>query len=131
MTKQAQNNQADDDCDNEDDLTSATQPDSAASSAAPGLSLGNVRRKESSFAAVVSDLQVGESASRVHHLNQQMTLAEMQRDMREMKAMITNNVRPSITVAKKRTGGEYRVETGETITTAGRVYLLVIVTRTA
>lgn len=90
-----------------------------------------MRQRSSSFAAVVSDLEVGESASRVHMLNEDMTLAQMRDDMKEMKAMISNNARPSVTMAKQRTGGEYRIETGETITTSGRVFLLVIVTRTA
>lgn len=115
-----------------DSLTSSTQPDSQLSDDGvtnAGLGLKKVRQKMSSFAAVVSDLAIGESASRTHMLNDSMTLAQMRQDMSEMKAMISNNVRPSVAVAKKRTGGEYRVETGETITTGGRVYLLVIVTR--
>ena len=89
------------------------------------------RRRESSFAAVVSDLEVGESASRTHFLNQDMTLADLARDMAEMKAMIRNNAQPAVVAARKRTGGQYRVESGETITQGGNVYLLVIVTRTA
>jgi hypothetical protein len=89
------------------------------------------RRRDSSFSSVVSDLEVGESASRTHFLNPDMTLAKMHEEMREMKSMIANNARPAITAAKQRTGGEYRIETGETITTAGRVYLLVIITRIA
>jgi len=93
--------------------------------------LKGLRRKSSSFSAVVCDLSVGESASRVHLLNPDMTLAEMHAEMRDLKATISNNARPSITQAKQQTGGEYRIETGETVTTAGRFYLLVIVTRTA
>lgn len=111
------------------DDTSATQPDLAAQDQHALKPKGKGQRKESSFAAVVADLEVGQSASRVHHLSSEMTLAEMQRDMREMKAMIANNAKPSVNIARQRTGGEYRIETGETITTGGRVFLLVIVTR--
>lgn len=89
------------------------------------------RRRESSFAAVVADLEVGESASRTHYLNPDMTLAELARDIHEMKAMIRNNAQPAVVAARKRTGGQYRVESGETISQAGNVYLLVIVTRIA
>lgn len=89
------------------------------------------RRRESSFAAVVTDLEVGESASRTHYLNPEMTLADLARDIHEMKAMIRNNAQPAVVAARKRTGGQYRVETGETISQGGNVYLLVIVTRTA
>lgn len=120
----------DDDWDSEEAATtSATQPDQAAN----GLSPASLRKrtKESSFSSVVADLAVGESASRVHHLNQSMTIGEFERDLSEMKSMIANNARPSVKTAQARTGGQYRVETGETITAAGRIYLLVIVTRTA
>lgn len=86
-------------------------------------------KRQSSFAAVVADLAVGDSATRSHTLNQGMTLAEFERDLKEMKSMIDNNVRPALVNAKKLTGGEYRVETSQTITTAGRIYLLAIVTR--
>lgn len=115
----------------EEGLTSATQPDLDAQDRHALKPKAKGQRRESSFAAVVADLEVGQSASRVHHLNSEMTLAEMQRDMREMKAMIANNAKPSVNIARQRTGGEYRVETGETITTAGRVFLVVIVTRVA
>lgn len=88
-------------------------------------------QKSSSFTAVVSDLEVGESASRTHALNENMTLAEFQRDMSDMKDQISNNVRPLVRKAQEATGGTYRVETSQTITTSGRIYLLAIVTRTS
>lgn len=88
-------------------------------------------KKSSSFTAVVTDLEVGESASRTHPLNENMTLAELQRDLSEMKDQISNNVRPLVRKAQEATGGTYRVETSQTITTSGRIYLLAIVTRTA
>ncbi len=89
------------------------------------------RVKSSSFAAAVADLEIDESTTRTHNLNPNMTLAELSRDIREMKAQISNNARASINIARERTGNEYRVEAGESITTGGRVYLHVIVTRIA
>ena len=89
------------------------------------------RVKSSSFAAAVADLEIDESTTRTHNLNPNMTLAELSRDIREMKAQISNNARASINIARERTGNEYRVEAGESITTGGRVYLHVIVTRVA
>ena len=121
MTNQAQASAQTDDWDEDEQDTTAAVTQKALKT--------TTRRKESSFSSVVSDLDIGESASRTHFLNQDMTLAKMHQEMREMKAMISNNARPAVSAAKQRTGGEYRIETGETITTAGRVYLLVIVTR--
>ena len=121
MTNQAQASAQTDDWDEDEQDTTAAVTQKALKT--------TTRRKDSSFSSVVSDLDIGESASRTHFLNQDMTLAKMHQEMREMKAMISNNARPAVSAAKQRTGGEYRIETGETITTAGRVYLLVIVTR--
>lgn len=89
------------------------------------------KAKSGSFSAMVADLEVGQSATRTHQLNEGMTLLELASEMREMKAMISNNARPSIAMAKERTGNDYRVETAESITTGGRVYLHVIATRIA
>ena len=88
------------------------------------------RTKSSSFSATVADLKLGECATRTHFLNPKMTLAELARDMAEMKAQILNNARPSVKIARERTGNDYRIETSESITTGGRIYLHVIVTRT-
>ena len=93
------------------------------------LTGSKARTKSGSFAAAVADLEVGDCATRTHTLNDQMTLAELARDMREMKDQISNNARSSVRIAQERTNNQYRVETGETITTSGRVYLNVIVTR--
>ena len=115
------------------DPTSNTQPVPGADDE-PKVNLltgKKVRQKSSSFASVVADLDIDESACKAHMLDKDMTLAKLSSSMSEMKTMVGNNARPSVAIAKKRTGNEYRIETGETLTTGGRIYLLVIVTRIA
>lgn len=91
----------------------------------------NKPKKQSSFVAVLCDLDVGGSAVRNHSPNADITLAQLAEELSEMKAMISNNVRPSVRIATEKTGFTYSVETSQTITSAGRVYVQVIVTRTA
>ena len=106
-----------------------TLPTSAVSTVNATAKPSKPRRKESSFASVLTDLEVGESASRVQVVDDRDRLSDVIDNMRTMKAALSNNTRPSVAAAKERTGGEYRVETGEMFSTAGRLYLLVIVTR--
>lgn len=91
----------------------------------------NKAKKQSSFVAVLCDLDVGGSAVRNHSPNTDITLTQLAEELSEMKAMISNNVRPSVRIATEKTGFTYSVETSQTITSAGRVYVQVIVTRTA
>lgn len=87
-------------------------------------------KKQSSFVAVLCDLDVGSSAVRNHSPHPMMTLTQLAEELSEMKAMISNNVRPSVRIATEKTGFTYSVETSQTITSTGRVYVQVIVTRT-
>lgn len=88
-------------------------------------------KKQSSFVAILCDLDVGSSAVRNHSPHPMMTIAQLAEELSEMKAMISNNVRPSVRIATEKTGHTFAVETSQTITTTGRVYVQVIVTRTA
>lgn len=88
-------------------------------------------KKNSSFVAVLCDLEVGGTAVRNHSPHHLMTLAQLQEELSEMKAMISNNVRPSVRIATEKTGHQFSVETSQSITGTGRVYVQVIVTRTA
>ncbi len=88
-------------------------------------------KKQSSFVAVLCDLDVGGSAVRNQSPNADITLTQLAEELSEMKAMISNNVRPSVRIATEKTGFTYSVETSQTITSAGRVYVQVVVTRTA
>lgn len=119
------------DWDEEEHPTSSTQtvPPKGEEPRLNALTGKPVRSKSSSFASTVADLDIDESACKAHMLAADMTLATLSKNMSEMKTMVGNNARSSVAVAKKRTGNEYRVETAETLTTGGRVYLLVIVTR--
>lgn len=87
------------------------------------------RMRSSSFAAMVSDLEVGDSASRVHRINPDMTLEEVAENMSEMKDMMRNNAAPAVKAARTRTGGAYSIEVGDMVMPGGRMYLVVVVTR--
>lgn len=95
-----------------------------------GVSIPEQRVREGSFASSVSALDVGESVSRIHTLNEDMTLKELREELRDIKAMVRSNVTPAVTAAKKRTGGSYSIEVSETITPGANVYLVAIITRT-
>lgn len=88
-------------------------------------------KKQSSFVAILCDLDVGASAVRNHSPNADITLSQLAEELSEMKAMISNNVRPSVRIATEKTGFSFTVETSQTLTPTGRVYVQVIVTRTA
>lgn len=120
--------------DDDDATTSSTYLDQDATS--PTVDNGVMddlikpRRRESSFASVVSDLAVGESASKTYPVPHNVTLGELNEHISKAKATLRNNAQPAMVAARKRTNGQYRIETGETITQAGNLYLLVIITRT-
>lgn len=120
------------DQDDEEQSTSNVQPDSQAH-AIRTLPLGHAKRRtrSSSFVAVLSDLGIGESASRPHALADDMTLAYLRDNLSELKSLVANNIKASVATAAKETDGKYRVSTGEVITTDGRIFIVAIVTRTA
>lgn len=88
------------------------------------------RQRNFSFAAAVTALEVGESASRVHTPNEHLTLKQMREGIREGKERVRNNCTSAVTAAKKRTGGTYTIEVSETFTPGGNFYLIGIITRT-
>jgi hypothetical protein len=89
------------------------------------------RRKESSFAAVLSDLEVGESACRPILLTPESTATTPYHEtIKALKVKLHNNSRQAVETAMNRTGGKYRIESSETCTASGHIYVLLIVTRT-
>lgn len=82
-----------------------------------------------SFASQVSALNPGESVSRIHSPNENLTLKELRAELSEMKAMVRNNTTPAVTAARRTTGGSYTIETSETITPGGSIFIVCIVTR--
>lgn len=88
-------------------------------------------RRSTSFATQVTELEVGESVSRVSPIPDTMSLHELQQAMPTMRQALRNNTTPSVRQAMARTAGEYRIEVADTRTASDRFYLVAIVTRTA
>jgi hypothetical protein len=85
--------------------------------------------RHSSFTSVLCDLAVGASATKTHTLDEDMALGWLIESLGDMKKVIANNCRPSITQARRKTGFNYGVETSHTLTASGRIFLHVVVTR--
>ena len=88
-------------------------------------------QRSSSFAAMVSDLEPDQSASRVHRVNPDMSVAEFMAELKGIKDMVRNNVAPAVANAKRKTMGTYSVEVSEVLMPSGMIYVLAIVTRTS
>lgn len=89
------------------------------------------RKRSSSFASVISDLDVGETASRAVRVDQSLTLAEYTERYAALREALRNNVAPSVRQAKLRTGGEYSVEVVDTLTPSRSLFIVALVTRIA
>ena len=86
-------------------------------------------RKESSFSAVVGDLQIGECASRAQAVPGSITVSEMAEQLTSFKAKLLNNSTPAIRSAMRTEGGKYTTSVSETVTTGGDIFLVLIVKR--
>lgn len=91
----------------------------------------NKNSKTSSFSAQVQDLEVNQSACRVHRANPDMTLAEFTENLRDIKEMMRNNVASTMKLARQKTGGTYSSEVSEVVMPSGSIFVLLIITRTA
>lgn len=86
-------------------------------------------RRQSSFMAVLADLEVGESASRV------VRWADLNRDeaadggLRDAKERLRGTCNASATAVAARDGKKFSVEVGELITHGGILYVVALVTR--
>lgn len=120
--------------------TSASQPDLTTSLTQPDLDIprtkaismtDNLNRptKKTSLVATLCDSEVGWITTRSHLVPDHWTMQKLREELSEFKAMISNNVRPSVRQAAEKTGFEFTVETSQTITPTGRVYLQVLITR--
>ena len=89
------------------------------------------QKRSSSFSAVVTDLEVGECASKVQPVDPEMTLGELAEQMSGLKATLTNNSNTAIRQAKSTTGGTYQSLVTESVTAGGELFLVLIVRRTA
>jgi hypothetical protein len=84
-----------------------------------------------SFAATVASLEVGECTSRSWRVPGGMTIEEMREWLPNAKALFRRNSQPAVVQAKKRTGGQYEMESGEFVAQSGNLYVVIVVTRTA
>lgn len=88
------------------------------------------RRRSSSFAAAVADLDVGESASRAVQIDGDQTLTQISGQLTAMKSDLRNNTAPAVRRARERiAGSDYTIEIGEMLTFTGKLFLVAIVTR--
>lgn len=86
-------------------------------------------QRSSSFAASVFDLEVGQSASKVERVESMFAIATLSHILRERKERMRNGVASTVAAAKAKTGGVYSIEVSELITTAGNIYVVVIISR--
>lgn len=82
-----------------------------------------------SFNALVQELNPGESVSKVREVDPTMTVARLPVQMPEIRQQARNAVAPAVSRAKAITGGTYVVESGDVVTGAGSMYVVVIVKR--
>lgn len=89
------------------------------------------RAKQSSFAAQVMDLEVGQSASRVAAVTMTASLAQLQQDIPAQRDNLRNGCAPAVKRAKERVQGEYTTEVGVMTMPGMTMYVVAVVTRVA
>ena len=89
------------------------------------------RKRSSSVASVLTDLDVGETASRAVRVDPDLSLASYAERYAEMRETLRNNVAPSMRQAKARTGGTYSIEVVDTLTPNRSMFIVALITRTA
>jgi hypothetical protein len=110
---------------------STTQTQAALATPDKDVPMPSKNQKTGSFAAAVLDLEPGQSASRVHRVNPDMTVGEFTEQLKDIKEMMRNNVTYAVTAAKRRTMGTYCIEVGEVVMPGGTLYVVVVVSRTS
>lgn len=103
----------------------------AAAKPAEHSSAAGTEDKRIPFVQQLTSLSVGEHASRAWQVEGDKTLWELANEITTIKRTARNNTVPSITVATRRTGATYRLESGEFVTPAGNYFIVVVVTRTS
>lgn len=88
------------------------------------------RRKSSSFAAQVLDLEVGHSCSRVEQISPMVPLGVIQQNITTMRRQFRDRTDPAVASAKKQTGRNYIMESGDFMTSTSSWFLVIVVTRT-
>lgn len=89
------------------------------------------RRGSSSFLSAVTDLQVGETASRAIGMDDTLSLAMLREKASEARLQMRNSHSATIARAVTATGGEYSQEVTDVMTSGRKWYVLGLITRTA
>lgn len=87
------------------------------------------RRRSSSFASVLSDLRVGETAARAQVVDPALTVGDFAAQSVALREALRNNCAPAVRQARGRTGGEYSIEIADVMTPSRRLFLVALVTR--
>lgn len=87
--------------------------------------------KPGSLLSQIKMLGIQECCAKVIPVATEITVHELAEQGTEMRRQIRNAVGSSIAAAKKITGHEYDVEVTNAMTTASRLYLIAIITRTS
>lgn len=123
------------------DATSQSWPDLTTSQTQPDLNSPITRKatnmtdnlnrtgKKTSLVATLCDSEVGWITTRSHAVPDHWTMGKLREELSDLKAMVSNNVRPSVRQASEKSGFEFSVETSQTITQTGRVFIQVLITR--
>jgi hypothetical protein len=89
----------------------------------------NKRRRESSFAAAVADLAVGEQTAKLQRIDTTLPVDTIRANLSTMREAMRNNTMPAVTRARAKTGATYTIEVTDFMTTALNWFLIAVVTR--
>lgn len=90
-------------------------------------------RRPASMINQIANMKVGDSVTRTIEIQGDVTLTDIQQNLAQWKRGLASSVSSSVKHAKERIGNgkaQFTIETTHTMTAAGRLYVLAIVTRT-
>ena len=87
------------------------------------------RKKSSSFAAQVFDLEPGESCSRVEQINPNLSLLTVQQNIATMKQQFRDRTDPAVASTRRQTKGTYVTEVTDFMTNSRSWFIVAVVTR--
>ena len=83
-----------------------------------------------SFDQQVRNLQPGEFITKARAVNAGFSLAELPRELVEIRNQLRNSIAPAVARAKTATGGTYTTEIGDvTMPTSGSYFAVAVITR--
>jgi hypothetical protein len=91
----------------------------------------NTPGRTTSFSAAVAALAVGEESGKLKRLNTDGPLSDVLAAMPAQREALHNTVSTIASRARSKTGGSYRVEVSDFMTTSKNWFLVAVVTRTA